>query len=438
MAFPGRHVSRIAPVAVAVVVALAPIHLAEGGKRDSATDAAAIDAAAIAGAVGTAGAQPMGRPAHIERCETCHGVDGNSLHFDFPRLAGQQRDYLIKQMRDIKAGTRKVDVMVPVISLLDDQAIVDLATYFASLPIVPGTTPSNSNKAKVGQKIFELGVPYRMVAQCSACHGTHAEGRSDPGLVQDGFGGFPALNGQHAQYTIKQLEDFRSGARANDFNDMMHNLAKYMSDQEIELVAEYLASMEPPPVEAHGEEAAVPTPPQVASCVGCHGPSGNSISPIFPKLAGQQEGYLLKQLSDMRSGKRDVAMMDKMVKAMTDEDLAVIAAYFARLEPTTTPSSASDEVLALGQQVFFEGTEGSLACFSCHNFDGMGTEDFGLSPGGYPMLFGQHAPYLIKQIQAFKSRDRKNDHIGAMHNIAREMTDEEIEAVAQFLQEMRM
>lgn len=381
--------------------------------------------------------QISAKPAIIERCETCHGIDGNSLHFDFPKLAGQRSDYLAKQMRDIKSGSRKVDVMVPIISLLKDEQIKEVADYFASVPLVPGTS-TNPGAARVGKKIFDLGVPYRMVAQCSACHGKHAEGRVDPGLVQDGFGGFPALNGQHAVYTIKQLKEFRTAARNNDFNDMMHNLAKHMSDSEIELVAEYLAGMEPPPPVLEETQEAIPAPPQVAACMVCHGPSGNSPSPAFPKLAGQQSDYLIKQLTDIRTGDRVIPMMTKAVSELDTTDIEVIADYYAAQPPTTTPSTAEPETVEAGMNIFFEGTDGVLACYSCHNFDGRGTEDFGLSPGGYPMISGQYSTYLIKQLTDFKARTRKNDHIKAMHNIAREMSKDEIEAVAAFLQEMKL
>lgn len=377
------------------------------------------------------------RPEIVDKCETCHGIDGNSLHFDFPKLAGQRRDYLLKQMRDIKAGRRKVDVMVPVLSLLSDEDMDAVATWFSSLPLVKGAT-NESATAKIGKKIFDLGVPYRMVAQCSACHGTYAEGRVDPGLVQNGFGGFPALNGQHAAYTVKQLKAFRSGDRSNDFNRMMHNLAWNMSDQEIAMVADYLAGMElPPPAPEMPVAAAMAAPSVVANCVGCHGPSGNSIAPVFPKLAGQQKAYLMKQLADMKSGKRKIPMMDKLVAPLTDADIEVIAAYFSTQSAATTPSASAPEVAAAGMKIFFEGTDGVLACYSCHNFDGRGTEDFGLSPGGYPMLFGQHSTYIVKQLKDFKSSARKNDHIQAMHNIARNMSDEEIAAVAEFLQDMK-
>ena len=377
------------------------------------------------------------RPAMIDKCETCHGIDGNSLHFDFPKLAGQRRDYLLKQMRDIKSGKRKVDVMVPVISLLDDKQIVELADYLSSRPLVKGNAPTDPASAKVGKKIFDLGVPYRMVAQCSACHGTYAEGRSDPGLIQDGFGGFPALNGQHAAYTIKQLTAFREGARKNDFNSMMHNLAKNMSDQEISMVANYLASMELPPPVVETAVVAVPAPAKAATCAACHGPTGNSIAPTFPKLAGQQHAYIAKQLTDMKSGARKAPLMVKVLEGIEAEDIEALATYYASQVPATAESAADDAVVTRGMTVFFEGTPGALACYSCHNFDGRGSEDFGLSPGGYPMLFGQHSAYVGIQLRAFKTGDRKNDHNQVMRNVAKGMTDEDIDAVSAFIQEMK-
>lgn len=416
------------------VIALVPLTLHAGPRKAD----KAVDKGETAVAISLdEGPAKLPRPVILEKCETCHGVDGHSLHFDFPSLAGQRKDYLLKQLRDIKAGKRKVDVMVPVVSLLTDAQMDELATYFAAQPLMKGA-PAGPAAQKVGKKIFDLGVPYRMVAQCSACHGTWAEGRTDPGLVQDGFGGFPALNGQHAAYTVKQLQNFRSGARSNDFRGMMHNLAKNMNDQEIAMVAEYIAGMDLPPAAPTNTVAAVAAPTQVAACTGCHGPAGASLAGMFPKLAGQQRGYLVKELTDIKSGKRSVPMMAGQLDAFTPEDFEVMATYFAAQTPGTTPTTVEPEVFQKGMDIFFEGTDKVLACYSCHNFDGRGSEDFGLSPGGYPMLFGQHSDYLVKALSDFRSKARTNDYGAAMHNIAKNMTDAEIQAVSAFLQDMRL
>lgn len=384
----------------------------------------------------TAGDAPP-KPAIIERCETCHGEDGNSLHFEFPRLAGQQKDYLVKQIRDIKSGSRKVDVMVPVVSLLKDEQIEEVAAYFASIPLQQGTA-RDTQKAAIGRRLFDAGVPYKMVAQCSACHGTYAEGRVDPGLVEEGFGGFPSLNGQHAEYIVKQLKAFRDGTRANDFANMMQNLAKYMSDEEMEYVAEYVQGMDLPKEEVAEDVAAGPAPPQAAMCIGCHGPDGHSLVPIYPKLAGQRKGYLLKQLEDIKTGRRKVPTMAKLVENMTDEDREVLAAYFAAQEPRRTPSQADEETKKLGMALYFDGTGGAMACYTCHNFDGRGVDDYGLSPGGYPMLYGQHADYLRAQLKNFKSDKRSNDFERAMHNIAKDLDKDEINALAEYLMDMQI
>ena len=101
-----RDVRQLLPFLLGAALTVLPLQLWAGGKRD---DPQATPTAAV-------GASTMGRPVMLDKCETCHGIDGNSLHFDFPKLAGQRRDYLLKQMRDIKGGKRKIDVMVPVIS----------------------------------------------------------------------------------------------------------------------------------------------------------------------------------------------------------------------------------------------------------------------------------------------------------------------------------
>ncbi|MDH5471811.1 MAG: cytochrome c4 [Gammaproteobacteria bacterium] len=167
---------------------------------------------------------------------------------------------------------------------------------------------------------------------------------------------------------------------------------------------------------------------KAAACFGCHMPDGNSVVDQFPKLAGQHEKYTVKQLSEFKSMKRKNDIMLGMAAALTDEDMADLAAYFA--SKTGTPAMADDSKVALGQDIYRGGnmTSGVAACMGCHGPDGAGNP-----AAGYPSLAGQHPAYTIAQLNAFHDGTRDNDQASMMRNITARMTKDEIEAVANYI-----
>ena len=193
-----------------------------------------------------------------------------------------------------------------------------------------------------------------------------------------------------------------------------------------------------PLAQAGGDAAAGKT--KSAACAACHTETGNSLSPVFPKIAGLGEKYLLKQLQDIKSGDREIPEMAGQLDAMNEQDLADIAAYFAGNPMQISGAKEKDwpleeinsaEFLALGEQVFRAGNleTGVPACTGCHSPSGQGND-----PAGYPKLGGQFADYLVKQLKAFRSNARTNDgETRIMRDVAANMSDKEIEAVANFL-----
>lgn len=164
-------------------------------------------------------------------CQNCHGPGGNSVVATFPRLNGQQADYMGVQLKSFRAHTRSdphaMAYMWGMASQLDDQLIAGLARYFALQPPTP--PQSGGALAAEGQKIYEGGAPADGVPPCQACHGAHGEGN---GVV-------PRIAGQHADYLKKQLEAFRSTLRENA---VMHANTANMTDREIEAIVSYLAN----------------------------------------------------------------------------------------------------------------------------------------------------------------------------------------------------
>jgi cytochrome c553 len=171
----------------------------------------------------------------------------------------------------------------------------------------------------------------------------------------------------------------------------------------------------------------------VAACGACHGANGNSESPANPKLAGQSEKYLLKQLNDIKSGARDVALMTGQLDAMSEADLENIAAYYAG--QIQTPGAADADQVALGSELYRNGNHerGIPACMGCHGPAGQG-----IAAAGYPMIAGQHASYIADQLRNFSAGSRNNDGEGrAMRGVAERLNETEIKALASYIEGLR-
>ena len=174
---------------------------------------------------------------------------------------------------------------------------------------------------------------------------------------------------------------------------------------------------------------------QTAVCAACHGADGNSAAPAFPKLAGQNERYLIKQMNEIKSDARSVPTMAGLLNAMTEEDIANIAAYYA--SQTSSAGQAKAELVDLGAKVYRAGNgeRGVAACIACHSPTGAGN-----SLAGYPSLAGQHADYIAAQLRAFRrgaeyDDGRKNDgDTRVMRDTALRMTEKEIDAVASYIE----
>jgi cytochrome c553 len=166
-------------------------------------------------------------------CAACHGADGNSMIAMYPKIAGQNADYIYKQLKDFKSGERADPVMAGMVAALSDQDMKDLAVFFASNTMKAETTPENVIEA--GQLLYRGGDMERGIPACQACHGPRGVGHS--------LAGFPKIAFQHPDYIKAQLEKFRSGARANDKNGMMQDIAVKLTDKDIEILSKYMAGL---------------------------------------------------------------------------------------------------------------------------------------------------------------------------------------------------
>ncbi len=165
-------------------------------------------------------------------------------------------------------------------------------------------------------------------------------------------------------------------------------------------------------------------------CFVCHGPRGESSTPVFPRLAAQHAAYLERQLNDFKSGRRASTTMKPLVDDLGPDDFRALAAYF-EAQPAHAHPADDGESLRAGRELYDKGNRatGVMRCTACHGERGEGTETL-------PRLAGQHARYLEAQLKAFGSRARTNDN-DVMHRIASRLTDAEVKALAAYLSALR-
>lgn len=194
---------------------------------------------------------------HAAACAGCHGESGNSIVSTFPKLAGQHVSYLTKQLYAFKSGARNAPMMAPLAMGLNDKDIADLAKFYSlqtistnpmptlkaeDFPSEDGKHSDNKNKEAelkalltFGGDLYRNGDLEREVSACIACHGPLAEGNKPAG--------FPALKGQHADYLIQTLTDFKAGHRTKSADNIMHMITTKMTEKEIRAVSYYISVM---------------------------------------------------------------------------------------------------------------------------------------------------------------------------------------------------
>jgi cytochrome c553 len=163
-------------------------------------------------------------------------------------------------------------------------------------------------------------------------------------------------------------------------------------------------------------------------CQGCHGEVGISLEGLIPKLAGQYAKYIAKQVRNYQSGSRSHQIMNAMAATVSDDDLADIAAYFASV-PKMKGNGSNNEV---GKKLFLHGdlSRTILGCVNCHGVNGKG-----LTPNTsmFPVIGGQQKDYIRRQLVNFRKYDRTNSPNGIMNKIAQKLSDDEIEALADYV-----
>ena len=173
----------------------------------------------------------QGQASYEAVCAACHGVYGNSQIVINPKLAQQHTDYLIKQLHDFKDDKRADPVMKGFAMMLSDEEMNNISAWLAQQKAQPGYA-TDKELVQLGERIYRGGIADRNIAACASCHSPTGAGSPSQ---------YPRLAGQHADYTIKQLNTFRDGSRNNSVQ--MRDVAAKMTDREIKAVADYIAGL---------------------------------------------------------------------------------------------------------------------------------------------------------------------------------------------------
>lgn len=166
-------------------------------------------------------------------CRACHGNGGVSSNPIWPNLAGQNAQYITKELHDFKAKRRTNPQMSPMAMTLKDSDIPDVAAYYSSLK--PSIGKASPKDLAAGETLYRAGNPKTGVVACMACHGP--DGAGNPAAK------YPMLSGQHATYVESTLKAFRAGTRANDPKSIMRTITHRMTDKEIQEVANYIQGL---------------------------------------------------------------------------------------------------------------------------------------------------------------------------------------------------
>jgi cytochrome c553 len=228
---------------MALVFALsASAAMAQDAKPETAAPAAASTAAAAPAAPAVAAAEAPAKPgdapagqAKAAVCGACHGMDGNSADAQYPKLAGQSEQYIVRQLTDFKSGKRQNPIMMGMAAPLSTQDMHDVAAYFASKTPLPGV--ADQALVEHGQTLFRQGDATRDIPACMACHSI--DGRGNPGAM------YPQLTSQHAQYIEATLKSWHDGTTWGDdaHSQIMPAIAKKLDADDIAALASYIEGL---------------------------------------------------------------------------------------------------------------------------------------------------------------------------------------------------
>ena len=316
-------------------------------------------------------------------CVNCHGINGVSVQKGVPNIAGQRPVYLHLEMKVYQAGARGGNTMGNTVKYMNDDAIMKVSAYYASLEPAEGIVVSNSKSAKTKPDAVSAG--RAAAAACGGCHGEAGVSKT---------AGTPNLIGVDPKYFVAAVNAYKGGQRKHD---MMKALVSELTETEISNIALYYALQKPEKAgtPAAGNVAAGKT--AAAGCVGCHGEGGVSGNPSTPSLAGQDSQYFAAAMRAYKDGSRSDATMKGPAGALDEATVKNLAAFYT----TQTPQSPK-----VGKPLSV--AEWAERCDRCHGVNGNSTDPRS------PALAAQRVDYLERVLRAYKKGERKSKEMAVM------------------------
>jgi len=340
-----------------------------------------------------------GRTVAESACAKCHGTEGVTTSEGKPHLAGQRTVYLYRVLQAYQERGRKNDTMNHAAGFLNDDALLAVSAYYASLaPVRPEITDNESADAPT----TDGGDPFAGIRQdmkkCIKCHGE--DGNSSAG-------GMPNLSAQAPEYFLHSMQAYAEGTRNHK---MMMKLVSDMDDSTIGDMGLFYAVQEPARTQTTSKGDAEAGRVAADQCANCHGADGNASGANMPTLAGQDPRYFVKAMQAYQGGKRRHEQMFEAVENLSESDLDNLATFYAVQEPVRRNVRAP-----------LTTTQWIDRCERCHGLDGNSSDP------RFPMLAGQDETYLRNALRAYTTGSDGNT---TMHAMANPLKESDVDRIA--------
>lgn len=346
----------------------------------------------------------QGKAVAEQSCVACHGLLGQSTIPGIPHIAGQRAAYFLAELKAYKDGERHNEAMARAVKFLSDQALVQVAAYYASLE--PARPLPLRGAAAAAAKGSTLQSAASAAAGCAGCHGENGVSNT-PGM--------PSLVGQDPKYLAAAIAAYKNGQRKDD---MMKPMVDSLSESDIKSLALYFALQRPARAKTPAKGDKEAGKKAAEGCVGCHGEHGISASPATPSLAGQEAEYFVNALHAYKSGARGDPAMGGIAGGLDDAAMKNLAAFYASLEPKRPVNVRAP--LSPEQWV--------ARCDRCHGENGNSKDP------RIPELAAQRFDYLEQALRAYQTGKRKSEAMSAMTAL---LTPADIGALAAYYASQR-
>ena len=255
-------------------------------------------------------------------CAGCHGLDGISVDSSRPHLAGQRTIYLYRELKAYKSGIRPNRSMQVAVEYLSDDALLNVAIYFASLAPPPVSAKAADQPTGTAEPEFSaIDAGKSAAAGCAGCHG--ATGNS-------GLPGSPNLTAQDPEYFVTAMNSYKDASRSHA---MMQMLVTPLDEQTVQNIALYYAVQEPERASTSSSGDANAGSKAAEACASCHGADGNTAASDTPSLAGQESRYLSTATLAYQNGQRKHDLMTSAVSGLSSQVIDDMSAYYAEQQP---------------------------------------------------------------------------------------------------------